>query len=117
MMIAIDGLTVLVALNGGLNSRVEDLSDRERSVTGSLLITQLSSTAAAVKKNLSCTTVPLTTADRDTLLAKLVSAATLPITGDIGSFTASAVITADRQPVTLPGPTRRWTVSFELIES
>lgn len=114
-MLVIDGLTVNVALNGGLASRVEDLTDRARSIAGTLLITQLSGTVAASKDNLSCTTVPLTTTDLDTLLTKLRSAAILPVTGDIGARDVSAIITAIT-PMTVAGLERRWVVSFELIQ-
>lgn len=115
-MMTIAGVDVRLSLASGVGSSIEDLSDRARSVAGSLLITQLSGTAGAAKETLRCQTVPLSTADRDTLVTALRSAAIHAVTGDIGARNAAAVITSIN-PVTLPGPTRRWVVSFDLIDS
>jgi hypothetical protein len=115
-MLVIDGLTVNCSINGGIGSRVESLEDIDRSIAGSILRTQMSSTALASKEILSCRTIPLTTADRNTLVTKLQSAATLPVTGDIGPRTVAAVITS-KTPMTVAGGVRRWIVSFDLIEA
>lgn len=102
-LLTIDGLTVNCTLSGGVSSRVEALEDMARSIAGTLLRTQLSSTALASKETLTCTTIPYSTADRDTLITKLESAATLSIAGDIGARACAAVVTSI-QPMLLPTP-------------
>lgn len=113
-VLIIDSLTVKCAIDGGIQSRIDDLSDRERAISGNLLITQLSSTANSQKDSLSCRTVPISTSDKNTLVTKLRSAATLSITGDIGARTAAPVLTGTT-PIRV-GAGLRWIVSFDLIQ-
>lgn len=113
--VVLDGLTVRCAIDGGIQSRIDDLSDRERAISGDLLVTQLSSTANAQKDNLSCRTVPYSTGDKDTLVTKLRSAATLPLTGDVGSRTVVPVLTG-LTPMRV-GAGIRWVVQFDLLEA
>lgn len=114
-MIVVEGTTVLCSIDGGIANRVENLEEIERSIAGTLLRTQMSSTAGASKQNVTCRTIPYSTADRDTLIGVLQGAALLTITGDIGSFEAAAVINAI-MPVTFSGGVRKWVITFDLVE-
>lgn len=113
-MLVIDGLTVKATVNGGIAGRIADLSDRGRAISGHLLVTQLHSGTNDYKETLSCATAPLESDDAAALITKLKSAATLPITGEVGSFTAAAVYTG-RTPIKAGGGVR-WVVNFDLIE-
>lgn len=115
-MMTIGGINVPLAIANGMGGTVEDLSDRARAISGDLLITQLSGTVGDFKSVFACQTIPMDVTARDALLTALRSAAVLAVTGDVPVTSASAVVTAIN-PVTLPGPTRRWVVSFQLIEN
>ena len=115
-MMTIGGVNIPLTLDGGIGSQMDDLSDRGRSISGSLLITQLSSTAGDRKETLSCQTRAMTTAEVNTLVSALDASAIVAVTGDIGAANMAARIIGIN-PVTLPGPTRHWVVSFELSES
>lgn len=108
-------LPVLVSINGGLASRIENLDDVGRAIGGGLLITQLTSTAGARKDTLSCTTIPLDDTAKDALVTALTASAIIAVAGDIGARNAAARITGVN-PAGLPGA-RRWIVTFDLIEA
>jgi hypothetical protein len=114
------GQPVQVTINNGLARNFEELTDIGRSISGGLLLTQLASSAGSKKQTTSCTTIPLTLADVNALIASLESAATVGVTFDGAGFHSAHAVIRSLTPVTTPSDPvtlRRWILTFDLIEN